>query len=157
LRALGWHIVLHIALDHIADVRAFVERFAVPVVIDHMGRPEPGRIDLSAPRLQTLVELVREGACFVKLSAPYRFSHEPPPWRDVALLARVLVAANPDACLWGSDWPHTDTHESVRTSDLLRALEMWCSDREVLRRVVVAAETRLSYATGTAPEAHQRS
>jgi 2-pyrone-4,6-dicarboxylate lactonase len=143
LRALDWHVVLHLALEDVDDVRALVERFTVPVVVDHMGRPAPGRTDPSVPQMRNVIELVREGACFVKLSAPYRLSHEAPPWRDVVPLARALAAANPDACLWGSDWPHTDTHASVRTVDLLDALETWCSDGDVLRRVTTAADARL--------------
>lgn len=155
LRALGWHVVLHIALPEIADVRALVDSFDVPVVIDHMGRPAPGRIDPSEPGLRTLVDLVREGSCFVKLSAPYRMSVESPPWRDVAPLARALVEANADACLWGSDWPHTDTHEAVKTADCLEVLNDWCPDADALRRIALAADTRLSHATsGAAQRAH---
>ena len=150
LRALGWHIVLHIAVQEVVDARALVARFDVPVVIDHMGRPAPGRTDPSAPGLQTLVDLVREGACYVKLSAPYRMSSASPPWRDVAPLARALVDARVDACLWGSDWPHTDTDEPVRTDDLLDALDSWCPDSNVLRRIALAADARL-----LAPLAHR--
>jgi 2-pyrone-4,6-dicarboxylate lactonase len=139
LRALGWHVELHLAIDDVGDLRALVEPFDVPVVVDHMGRPAPGHTDPSTPRLRTLLELVREGVCLVKLSAPYRLSREPPPWPAVAPLARALVAANPDACLWGSDWPHTDTHEPVEIADLLSALESWCPGGDVLRRVTCAA------------------
>jgi 2-pyrone-4,6-dicarboxylate lactonase len=150
LRALGWHVGLQIAVGtrmhggsdsgrredlevrseapESGALRALVERFDVPVVIDHMGRPAPGRADPRASALRELIDLVGEGLCFVKLSAPYRMSAEPPPWRDATTLARALLDANPDACLWGSDWPHTESAERISPDDLIEALREWCPD-----------------------------
>ena len=126
LRALGWHVELHVDIETLPDLTAFVRQFDVPVVIDHMGRPAPGRTDPSLPHLQTLVNLVRGGECVVKLSAPYRLSSTAPPWADVVPLARALVAANPRGCLWGSDWPHVHTDSPVQTKDVLEAFTLWC-------------------------------
>ena len=131
LRELGWHVELHIATLGISGLRAYLERFDVPVVVDHMGRPRPGRVDPFFP----LVDLVRDGACFVKLSAPYRLSDAAPPWHDVAPLARALLAANPAACLWATDWPHTDSPLPVHEDDVFEALDDWCPQpgtREIL-------------------------
>jgi predicted TIM-barrel fold metal-dependent hydrolase len=50
--------------------------------------------------------LVRTGKAYVKISAPYRSSMNPPDYPDVAPIARALVASNPQRILWGSDWPH---------------------------------------------------
>lgn len=131
LRELGWHVELHIATLGISGLPAYLERFDVPVVIDHMGRPKPGRVTVSSP----LVDVVREGACYVKLSAPYRLSDAAPPWHDVTPLARALLAANPAACLWATDWPHTDTPLLVQEDDVFEALDHWCPEprtREIL-------------------------
>lgn len=141
LAGLGWHVELHVAVEDIPDLAVVVSRFGVPVVIDHMGRPLPGRADPASPRLQAMIDLVRDAACFVKLSAPYRVSREAPPWRDAAPLARALVAANPGACLWGSDWPHVDTVSPVGTDDLFAALDDWCPDAKV-RAVVTVDRAR---------------
>ena len=141
LRALGWHVELHIDVAAIADLRSYLEQFGIPVVIDHMGHPPAG-----ARRLPGLVECVRDGVCVVKLSAPYRLSGERPPWRDVAPLARALLAANAAACVWGSDWPHTDVTASIREDDLFAALTEWCPDPAV-RRVVLEESPRRLYAT----------
>ena len=135
LRDLGWHVELHAAIDAIDDLGGLVRRFEVPVVIDHMGRPAPGRADPAAPALQRLVDLVGEGACFVKLSAPYRLSAQPPPWDDVTPLARALVAANPARCIWATDWPHTSTPQVISEAHLLAALAEWCPE-ESTRRIV---------------------
>jgi predicted TIM-barrel fold metal-dependent hydrolase len=133
LRELGWRVELQIAIETVPDVRALIERFNVPVVIDHMGSPTPGHCDPSLPRMQQLIALVRAGVCFVKLSAPYRLSAEAPPWRDVIPLAKALLAANAAQCLWGSDWPHLDTTAFVTERDLFAALTEWCSDVESRR------------------------
>jgi 2-pyrone-4,6-dicarboxylate lactonase len=125
LRELGRPVELHAAVTRL-DLRAWVGRFDVPVVIDHMGRPGPDRLDPRSTGLQPLLELVREGACHVKLSAPYRLSDGPAPWPDVVPLARALLAANPAACLWATDWPHTDTPGRIVSDDLVVALEEWC-------------------------------
>lgn len=137
LREMGWHVALHIAVDGIADLRAFVERFGLPVVIDHMGRPEPGR-----PHVDRLIECVRDGVCFVKLSAPYRISAQPPPWRDVTRIARALLAANAGACVWASDWPHTQMEAGVREDDLFAALEEWCPESRT-RRIMMEEAPRV--------------
>jgi predicted TIM-barrel fold metal-dependent hydrolase len=126
LHELGWRVELQIALETVTDLAALIERFEGPIVIDHMGRPTPGQCDPSRPALQQLIALVRAGACYVKLSAPYRLSVEKPPWRDVAPLAQALLAANASKCLWGSDWPHLDTGARVTEPDLFAALTEWC-------------------------------
>ena len=128
LRELGWRVELQIAIETVPDLRALIERFDVPVIIDHMGRPTPGQCDPSRPALQQLIGLVRAGACYVKLSAPYRMSAEAPPWCDVAPLARALLAANAAQCLWGSDWPHLDTSERVTERDVFAALAEWTDE-----------------------------
>lgn len=127
MRDLRWHVELHAAVADL-DLREWVGRFDIPVVVDHMGRPGPDRLDPRSTGLRPLVELVGEGACYVKLSAPYRLSTGPAPWPDVAPLARALLTANPSACLWATDWPHTDTRAPVHIDDLLQALAGWCPD-----------------------------
>jgi predicted TIM-barrel fold metal-dependent hydrolase len=143
LQALGWHVEMHVAVDRFAAWTEIVQSFEIPVVIDHMGRPIPGAIDLRSPALATLVQFVSEGRCFVKLSAPYRLSGGPAPWVDVAPLARAFVAANPSACCWGTDWPHVDTESAVDTGEVVSALDDWVGDSEARRLITTDAAERL--------------
>jgi predicted TIM-barrel fold metal-dependent hydrolase len=136
MQQLGWHIAFQIAAGETADLRAFLEPFTVPIVIDHMGRPKPGRVDPSEPGLNHLVELIKAGGCFVKLSAPYRLSNALPPWPDVTPLARALIAANPAGCIWATDWPHTQHPDAVREDDLLAALNLWCPDDRIRKAIL---------------------
>jgi len=139
LRELGWHVEVHLAMAEVHDLRTWLARFEVPVVIDHMGRPAPGRTDPDRPENQRLVQAVRDGACRVKLSAPYRYSSDPPPWLDVAPLARAFLESNAAACLWATDWPHTDTPTPVGPRDLMAALDEWCPDAAARRSLMARA------------------
>ncbi len=136
MRALGWHVELHLEVERVADLHAFVQAFGVPVVIDHMGRPRLDAAGAAAPSFGRLVEAVRDGACFVKLSAPYRFSNEPSPWADVTPLARALLEADPARCMWGSDRPHVFTEPPVDPVDAFGTLDAWCPDPALRRRVL---------------------
>jgi predicted TIM-barrel fold metal-dependent hydrolase len=138
LRALGWHIELHINIENV-NLPAILARFDVPVVVDHMGRSMRSSTDLRGTPSGQLVECVRQAACYVKLSAPYRLSGGAAPWPDVTPLARALVKANPGACLWASDWPHTDTAAAVTMESLLSAMAEWCPDAATTR--IILADT----------------
>ena len=51
------------------------------------------------------MELIHSGNAYVKLSAPYNHSQRAD-WADVAPLAKSLINARADRCLWGTNWPH---------------------------------------------------
>jgi predicted TIM-barrel fold metal-dependent hydrolase len=131
LRALQWHIDVHARIDEL-HLPSMLARFDVPIVIDHMGR---------SLRSSQLLEAVRRRSCYVKLSAPYRMSAGAAPWRDVAPFARALSEANPEACLWASDWPHTDTEAPFTMEDLIAALAEWCPAEEPRRVMLTQAGT----------------
>ena len=75
----------------------------VPVVFDHLAWPDVF-LGTDDPGFQTLLRLVGDGAAYVKLSALYRLC--PAPYDQAAPFVEALARANPDRCLWGSDWPH---------------------------------------------------
>ena len=96
----GLHIeMLAHAHLHLRDLAPDVRRSPVEIVFDHMAWPDEADPKAEAG-LACLAELLAEGAAWTKLSAPYRFT------RDAAGMTGQLLAANPDRCLWGSDWPH---------------------------------------------------
>lgn len=96
----GMHIQMLLHADkHIAELEADIRALPVPLVIDHCGWPT----NLDAAQIDTLCALLADGQIHVKLSAPYRLA---PNHHSVQPLMRRLIDANPDRCLWGSDWPH---------------------------------------------------
>ena len=101
-RDLHLEILLH-ADRHIEPLADGIEDLPVPVVIDHCGWPSDGRTD--GPATDQLCRLLETGRVWVKLSGQYRFT-EPPYYEGADWLIERLVAANPERCVWGSDWPH---------------------------------------------------
>ena len=97
----GMHLQMLLHADrHMEEIAADLDALPVPLVIDHAGWPH----DADAPGVERLCALLAEGGVWVKLSGVYRFAE--PPWTDADPLIRRLVEANPERCLWGSDWPH---------------------------------------------------
>jgi predicted TIM-barrel fold metal-dependent hydrolase len=144
IRRLGWHIQLLVNVSAFPGLSALVRDSPVPVVIDHMGH-SPARLGAEHAGFQTLLTLLREGSCWVKLSAPYRLtSMSHPPYSDIANLAKALVDAGPDRCVWGTDWPHPQI--AVRMpddGDLMDHLLDWIPNEEIRRQVLVDNPARL--------------
>src|SRR3546814_14446305 len=78
-----------------------LSRLRTPLVVDHMGHL-PADAGVAHPGFQHLLGLVRDGA-WVKLSGAYRLSTAGFPYHDTIPLARALIEAASDRCIWGSD------------------------------------------------------
>ena len=76
-REAGWLVQVHYEGDTLVQALPILRGARVPVVVDHMGRPDVAQ-GVGQPGFQALLELGREGA-FVKLSAGFRSSREIPP------------------------------------------------------------------------------
>jgi predicted TIM-barrel fold metal-dependent hydrolase len=100
-----WHIQVYTRLSVIEGIKEQVMAAPMPVVFDHFGGAQAA-LGVGQPGFDTLLNLVRTGKAYVKISAPYRSSTRPPDYADVAPLAKALIGANPQRILWGSDWPH---------------------------------------------------
>ena len=108
VRTRGWHIQMYTLLPVIAALRADISASPVPIVFDHFGGAQAGG-GAAQPGLDVLLDLVRSGRAYVKVSAPYRGSTNTPDFADMAPLATAFIAANVRRILWGTDWPHPDT------------------------------------------------
>jgi predicted TIM-barrel fold metal-dependent hydrolase len=97
-----------------------------------------------------MLQLVRSGSAYVKISGAYRSSTQRPDYADVAPLAKALIAANPQRILWGTDWPHPDssTVPGRKNTDLAPLLQIddgalcnqlavWAPDPAVRTRILV--------------------
>jgi 2-pyrone-4,6-dicarboxylate lactonase len=143
IAGLGWHLQFLLDARELPALAPRLERLPVSFVVDHMGHM-PTAAGLDHPGFQTLLRLVRDGRCWVKLSGTYRISSAGPPFTDTIPFARALVDAAPDRMVWGSDWPHVamDTY-MPNTGDLLDLLATWVPDEAVRRRILVDNPARL--------------
>jgi len=103
-----WHVQIFTQLSVIEAMQKDVAAASVPVVFDHFGGAQASS-GTSQRGFDVLVDLVRSGRAFVKVSAPYRGSSAAPDFADMGPLAKALIAANVRRILWGTDWPHPDT------------------------------------------------
>ena len=113
VESLGWHVVVYFEAELLAELRSFLEAIPVPIVIDHMGRPDvtqgPDGADMRA--LRELLDS-RDDIWF-KATCPDRLDASGPPWEDFAGAVAPLVADYPDRCLWGTDWPHPNMQDAI--------------------------------------------
>lgn len=142
-RAFGWHVEFLMDVNSMIDLDRTLGLFPIDVVVDHMGRPNTaaGR---SAPGFQALLRLLRNGKGWSKISAPYRTSRQPAPYRDMRPFAETLVAAAPDRLVWGSDWPHVMIDGDMpNDGGLLDGFGDWISDEKARYRILVENPARL--------------
>lgn len=150
-----WHVQMFTTLPLVAELKELVAAAPVPVVFDHFGGAQ-AELGVAQPGFAALVELVRSGRAYVKISGAYRASKQPAPYADTAPLARALIEANPDRILWGTDWPHpnsvvppgekvTDVIPLLPIDDgvLLNLLAAWEPDAAVRRKILVDTPARL--------------
>lgn len=112
LAARGMHVqMLANAHRHLADLAPDIRAMPVPVVFDHVGWPDLAA-GVAEPGFDALRGLVADGAAHVKLSGAYRLC--PAPYDAAAPHVEALLRANPEGCLWGSDWPHIMLADAAR-------------------------------------------
>jgi predicted TIM-barrel fold metal-dependent hydrolase len=153
VKRLGWHIQMYTGLPVIAGIRDLVEDSPVPVVFDRFGGLRAA-LGMEQPGFADLVELVRSGKAYVKISGAYRSSARPLDYADMVPFAKALIAANADRIVWGTDWPHPDstaTHRPAEVAPLLaiddglvlNQLAVWAPDAGVRKRILVDNPARL--------------
>lgn len=155
VRRRNWHVQVYTNLAMIAAINDLVTAASVPIVFDHFGGAE-GQRGPQQPGFADLLELVRSGRAYVKISAAYRSSTLAPDYPDVVPLARALIAANPDRVLWGTDWPHpnsasvpgrppTQVTPPLQIDDgrLLNQLPLWAPDPIIRKKILVDNPVRL--------------
>ena len=155
VKARNWHVQLFTSLSMISAIKDLVVASPVPVVFDHFGGAQ-AELGLEQPGFSDLLELVKSGKAYVKISGAYRASKLAPDYPDAAPLARALISANSDRIVWGTDWPHPDsvTPPGRQVTDvtplfqiddgrLLNQLPVWAPDAATRKRILVDNPARL--------------
>jgi predicted TIM-barrel fold metal-dependent hydrolase len=127
----------------------------VPVVFDHFGGAQ-ATLGLEQPGFSDLLQLVKSGKAYVKISGAYRASQKAPDYIDAAPLARALIAANPERILWGTDWPHPNSapmpgvgpmdvrpFTDIDDARLLNQLPGWAPEASLRKTILVDNPARL--------------
>lgn len=143
VRELGWYVKVQPETEGIAANIGPFEKIDSPLLIDHLGRPDPrrGRDD---PSLAKVLRLLERGNVWVMISLVEKISKAGPPWDDVIPIVRACLDAAPDRVVWASDWPHpVSVRQPPNEGDLLDFLFRATADEEERRRVLVDNPARL--------------
>jgi 2-pyrone-4,6-dicarboxylate lactonase len=110
---LGWHVVVYFEAELLGELRPFLDAIPVPVVIDHMGRPDVSQGPRGADMKAFRALLDSRADIWFKATCPDRLSPQGEPYDDFVAAVRPLVEDYPDRALWGSDWPHPNMEHRI--------------------------------------------
>ena len=153
VKARQWHVQMYTNLAVISSIKDLVLASPAPVVFDHFGGAQAA-LGTAQPGFADLLELVRSGRAYVKISGAYRASKRPPDYADAAPLAQALIAANAERIVWGTDWPHPNSASGrpaaevtplfqIDDARLLNQLPVWAPDAGTRKKILVDNPARL--------------
>lgn len=120
IRPLGWHVVLYFEPADLREKWDFFTSLDIPIVIDHMGRPDVTK-PVDNPEFELFLRFMRENPnLWTKVSCPDRLSVSGPPlYADVVPFATTIVEEFEDRVLWGTDWPHPNMKKEMPDDGIL--------------------------------------
>lgn len=120
IKPFGWHVVLYFEPSDLLEKYDFFTSLGVPVVIDHMGRPDVTK-PVDNAEFDLFLRFMRENTnVWSKVSCPDRLSVSGSPlYADVVPFAKTIVEEFPDRVLWGTDWPHPNMKKEMPDDGIL--------------------------------------
>ena len=120
IRPLGWHVVLYFEPADLKEKKDFFTSLNIPLVIDHMGRPDVTK-PVDGQEFEMFLDFMRENPnVWCKVSCPDRLTASgSPEYADVVPFAKKIVEEFPDRVLWGTDWPHPNMKKEMPDDGIL--------------------------------------
>ena len=149
VKSRNWHIQLNTTLPVIAAMKDTLAASPVTLVFDHFGNANE-ELGVAQPGFSDLVSLVKSGKAYVKISVTagprVNYSYFTP-------LAQMLINADVDRILWGTNWPHPNSAGGstskvtplwqVDDGLVFNLLPTWALDAEVRKKILVDNPARL--------------
>ena len=137
-------MVIYFEADILEEMRDFIAAIPVPVVIDHMGRPDVTQGPDGSDMLAFRSLLDSRPDIWFKATCPDRLDAAGAPWDAFAAAVAPLVAAYPDRVLWGTDWPHPNMQDAIPDDGhLVDMIPRIAPTAELQHRLLVANPMRL--------------
>ena len=120
IRPLGWHVVLYFEPVDLKEKKDFFNSLNIPLVIDHMGRPDVTK-PVDNDEFEMFLDFMRGNKdVWPKVSCPDRLTKSgSPEYADVVPFAKKIVEEFPDRVLWGTDWPHPNMKTEMPDDGIL--------------------------------------
>jgi predicted TIM-barrel fold metal-dependent hydrolase len=150
VKSRNWHVQMNTNLAMVSATKDLVAASPVPVVFDHFANARP-ELGVQQPGFADLVELVRSGKAYVKISVT---AGPRPDYTPFVPLAKALIAANPERIVWGTNWPHPNSGSGRKPSELtplfqvddglvLNLLPAWAPDPGTRKKILVDNPAKL--------------
>lgn len=144
IERLGWHVVVYFEADILEELRPFLAAIPVPVVIDHMGRPDVSQ-GPEGPDMKAFRALLDSRAdIWTKVTCPDRLDPNGPPYENFVRSVRPLVEHYSGRVLWGTDWPHPNMEKNIPDDgELVNVIPRIAPTAELQRKLLVDNPMRL--------------
>ena len=142
VKALGWHLILHLDSSDIVEFEDLLRGLPLPIVIDHMGRVNAAD-GLDQKPFRVLLDFMKNENIWVKVCGAERVSAQGPSFIDAVPFAQGLIDIAPERILWGTDWPHPNVKYMPNDGDLVDLIPLMAPDAAVQRKILVDNPARL--------------
>lgn len=138
IRPFGWHLEFLFPGKDMVELEPAFTALELPMSIAHFAY-QAASAGVKAPGFRALLELMRRGNTWMKISGANRVSAtDLPPYDDVKPMAEALIEAAPERIMWGTDWPHPNKYvANPNDGDLVDAFGDWVTDEAMRRRIMV--------------------
>jgi len=136
---LAWHMQLNLTPLQYIEHQDVILKLPVTVVVDHMAEI-PGQDGVKSPAFTALRRFIDAGKTWVKVSSPDAGSKSGPPgYADRIAIARALVAAAPERCVWASNWPFPSSSPDKKPDAVLMLdiVKTWAPEEKLRHRILV--------------------
>jgi predicted TIM-barrel fold metal-dependent hydrolase len=141
--ALGWHVVIYLDAESVAEFTPLLVKLPVPYVLDHMGSVSAAK-EPEGGNLEALLSLQqKDEKCWVKISGPERVSATGAPYLDAVSIAKRIIDNAPERVIWGTDWPHPNVKVMPNDGDLVDLVPLYAPDATRRQKLLVENPARL--------------
>ena len=137
IKPFGWHLELLMHVNEYPDLATVFKNFPVDLVFGHFGYSH-AKQGITDKGFEGLLELMRNGQAWVKMTGPYRICDGNLPYTEMRPFNDAVIRANPKRLIWGSDWPHVMVKKQMpHDADLCELLGAWVSDDSLRKTILV--------------------
>ncbi|MCD2514319.1 amidohydrolase family protein [Comamonas endophytica] len=130
----GLHAELWTDCQALPEIAPRLRALPVPLVIDHMGGFDAAA-GVNEPGFRQLLALLEQGKAWVKLCA-YRNVLGDADLERARPFHELMLQANPEQLVWGSDWPHLRVNPVPDALQLLDSFKEWAGSEALVRKVL---------------------